>query len=154
MTLKTLRRMLFGASPIRIEHPVFGKALLIRTKAGAYWEGEAIVEKKAVSVSVETKASEPPSMQQAEFFQRIARTSDDVFEFARPLLVKEYETWMREPFPSNWRDAFEFVGLTVPIDGDERQPWDISFDCVTDHRGHMFTCYVEEGRPSYVTIDG
>jgi hypothetical protein len=70
------------------------------------------------------------------------------------LLVAEYEKWMREAFPSNWRQAFEFVGLTVPLDGDKKQPWDMSFDCLRDPGGHMFTCYFEGGKPSHVTIDG
>ena len=93
-------------------------------------------------------------MKQVEFFQRFAHALDDAFEFARPLLVRANETWMREPVPANWREALECVGLTVPIDGDERQPWDISFDCLKDRDGHMFTCHIEDGRPSYVTIDG
>lgn len=68
--------MLSGTALTRIEHPLFGKAFLIRGKASAYWEVEAIVENKAVSISIESKASEPPSMKQVEFFQRFAHALD------------------------------------------------------------------------------
>jgi hypothetical protein len=154
MVLKILKRLLLGSPAVRIDHPVLGKALLMKTKAGAYWEADPRVEGKAFSLTIETRDAEPPSIAQVEFFQRFARAPDYAFAFARPLLVAEYEKWMREPFPSNWREAFEFVGITVPLDGDERQPWDIAFDCLRDRDGHMFSCYIEDGKPSYVTIDG
>jgi hypothetical protein len=34
-------------------------------------------------------------------------------------LVAEYEKWVRKPFPSNLTDAFEFVGMSVPVAADD-----------------------------------
>ena len=139
---------------MRIAHPVLGTAMLMKTKAGAYWEVTTMVEENGFSLSIDTRGAEEPSIRQVEFFQRFARNPDHAFALSRSLLVAEYETWMREPFPSDWRQAFAFVGLTVPLDGDERHPWDLAFDCLKDPQGHLFTCHVEGGEPSRVTIDG
>jgi hypothetical protein len=41
-----LSRVLFGKPPRRIEHPVFGEALLMSTTHGSYWEVETEVADK------------------------------------------------------------------------------------------------------------
>lgn len=103
---------------------------------------------------METTGDTPPSMEQVRFYQAWSSDPNVAFAKAAPLLVSEYEKWLRQPCPENWRTAFKFVGMSVPLSGLDTNPWDRSFDCLTDRSGHLFTCYFEQGPPSHVSIDG
>lgn len=149
-----LSRLLFGEPPRRIEHPVFGEALLMPAKQGSYWEVETEVEGKPFTVAIETTGDQEPSQAQTEFFKRFANDPDLAFARAAALLIPEYVKWAREPFPPNWREGFVFTGMSVPLGGDERNPWDLSFECLKDRGGHLFTCTFENGQPRELQVDG
>jgi hypothetical protein len=138
----------------RIEHPVLGEALLIRAKNGSYWEVETEVAQKAFSASFEAPDEADPSPQQVAFFEMFANNPGLAFSKAQPLLVGEYEKWVRKPFPADWTKAFAFVGMSVPIGADETKPWDLSFECLQNRERHLFTCTFADGAPSGVQIDG
>ena len=106
------------------------------------------------AVIIETTGETPPSERQIQFYESIVGDADAAFARAATLLAPEYENWTRRTFPEQWRDAFKFVGMSVPLEGLDTNPWDLSFGCITDKEGHMFTCYFEAGRPSRVTVDG
>ena len=95
-----------------------------------------------------------PSPAQVAFFERFAKNPDLAFLKARPLLVAEYEKRVRKPFPAEWTTAFEFVGMSVPAEANELNPWELSFECLQDRERHLFTCSFEAGAPSGVQIDG
>lgn len=135
-------------------HPVFGSLLHFTDKRGSYWEAEPLLRGDPISVAIEIAGAELPSEAQALFYERLTADPDIVFAKAAPLLVPEYEKWSHRPFPDNWHTAFRFAGLSIPVAGSEFKPWELSFDCLTDRAGHMFTCYFIDGKPSYVTIDG
>ena len=149
-----LSRLLFGKPPHRIEHPVFGEALLMSAKQGSYWEVETDVAGKPFTVVIETTDDQEPSQAQAEFFKKFTDDPDMAFSRASVLLVPEYVKWAREPFPTKWRDGFAFTGMSVPLDGDERNPWDLSFECLKNRHGHLFTCTFENGQPTDLHVDG
>ena len=148
-----LTRLLSGRTR-QVIHPVLGKILLFKAKRGPCWEAEPIVRGEAFSVSVETMDEMPPTDDQVRFYEAWSNDPDAAFAKAAPLLVPEYEKWLRQLFPERWQTAFKFVGMTVPIGGIETNPWELSFDCLTDKSGHMFTCYFEHGHPTSVSIDG
>ena len=154
MNLELLKRFVFGAPPKRIEHALFGTALLMETTSGAYWEIETVLWDRPFTVLIETHGEQEPTLEQVEFYQRFTDDPDAAFMFARRLLIKEYEEWTRSSFPSQWKVAFAFVGLTIPHAGDPQNDWDLSFECLMDRSGHQFTCYIENGMPSYVSVDG
>jgi hypothetical protein len=138
----------------RIEHPVLGEALLVRAKKGAYWEVETEVAYKAFTVSIEAPDEADPSQEQVAFFERYAKNPNLAFSRAQPLLVAEYEKWVRKPFPKDWTEAFEFVAMSIPVAADEHNPWELSFESLQDRERHLFTCTFERGAPSGVQIDG
>jgi hypothetical protein len=149
-----LKRLFFGKPPKRIEHPVLGEALLIETKSGSYWEVETKVAGRTFSVTVETVGDQEPTEAQVKFFEQYSRDPDSAFRKASALLVPEYEKWVQETFPSRWQEAFEFVGMSVPVAADERNPWDLSFECLKDRGRHLFTCSFENAAPTWVQVDG
>lgn len=149
-----LSRMLFGKPPRRIEHPVFGEALLMPAKYGSYWEVETEVAGQPFTIAIETTDEQEPSRAQVDFFNRYANNSDLAFRRAALLLVPEYEKWVREPFPDSWREAFKFTSMSIPVAGDEQNPWDLSFECIKDRDGHLFTCSFRNGAAVELQVDG
>lgn len=137
-----------------LQHPVFGTLLLISTKTGAYWEGEPLVGDQTIGLAIETSGEAPPTEAQVRFFQNTVANLDAAFNLAAPLLVSRYEEWTRGKFPRSWRDAFKFAGISVPLDGVETNDWELTFECIRDEDGHLFTCYFENGRPAHVSVDG
>lgn len=148
------KRLFFGKSPRRIEHPVFGEALLIETKRGSYWEVETELAGKPFTVVIETTNGSEPTDEQVIFFERYSLSPDRAFEIVRSLLIPKYEKWTRITFPSDWKEVFEFVGMSVPVSGDANNPWDLTFDCLKDPGGHSFTCSFENGQLVNIQIDG
>jgi hypothetical protein len=60
--------------------------------------------------------------------------------------------WAEKPFPAEWQADFSLVGLGLPEAGDNANPWNVCY--FVDAANHYFTAYFEDGRPSYVTVDG
>lgn len=143
---------LFGRKR-RIEHSTFGPLLYFDFGPQSYWEGEAQIDGRLMAIMIEA-GEEGPTEAQALFYRNAMNDLDALFERVRSVIVPKYESWMNQPFPSEWRKAFAFVGMTVPRNGDELNDWDISFDCLTDPKGHMFTVDIEDGKPTSVAIDG
>jgi hypothetical protein len=149
-----LSQLLFGREPQQVQHAVFGKILLFKAKHGSYWEAEPTLNGAPFSVAIETTGDLPPTEEQAHFFEAVVKDMNAAFAMAAPALVPEYEKWMRSTFPSEWQAAFKPVGMSVPLEGRASNPWELSFECLTDKGGHQFTCYFEGGSPHHVSIDG
>jgi len=135
-----------------IEHPVFGLITLDRCKNGWYWMHDAYDDDE-LSVSIDTIDGAPPTEGQSNFYSKITLDPDSAFALTAPVIVPRYEEFFRRPFPQQWRLALKLAGLGVPVDGIEANPWDISFECLTDNTGHIFTCYFINGRPSHASLD-
>jgi hypothetical protein len=150
-----LTRLLFGSPARTIEHPIFGKATLVETKSGAYWEAEPELDGETIGVGIDTVSGEEPTTEQVRFYREITRDLTAAFARAAPAIATRYEEWERKPLPTDWRTVFKFAGLSVPMNGDDKRKWDIAFDCVAGRaNGHMFTCYFENGSPVGASVDG
>ena len=147
----SLFNRVFGPKP-SIEHPVFGKLTLLRGNKGPFWMHDSYTQDDP-SISVGTVNEEPPSQKQVAFYQRITSDLDAAFAKVAPHVVPEYEKWMKRPFPNNWREAFLFAGIGVPLDGNGDNPWDLTFELRTDNKGFLFNCYFENGRVVHVGVD-
>ena len=58
-----------------------------------------------------------------------------------------------KPFPEKWSDEFRPAGLSIPLEGDKNKLWDVTFECLTNNSGFLFTSYFEDGEPSGITVD-
>lgn len=140
-------------TPIRLDHPIFGIITLEkRGKKGFYWMHNAY-EDDDISISIDSLDATPPTELQAEFFRKITLDPDMAFSRTAELIVPRHEQFFRRPFPAQWRSALRLCGAGIPLHGVETQPWDISFECLTDNSGHIFTCYFVNGCPSHVSLD-
>jgi len=110
-------------------------------------------ENDDISVSIDALDDTPPTEPQVDFFRKITLNPDMAFSQVAELIVPRYEQFFGRPFPAQWRSALRLCGVGVPLHGVETQPWDISFECLTDNSGHIFTCYFINGCPSHVSLD-
>lgn len=150
-------KRLVGIKPRKeISHPTFGKLLFFELKAPgtSYWEGEVHVEGHPEPVSLAIVAGESgPTASQEEFFRLIASDFSSVVFRCSPILKADYEQWCNKPYPTEFLQEFKWVGLTIPRDGNDSNPWDISFDCASD-TDHQFTVYFENGKAATGSVDG
>jgi hypothetical protein len=148
--MRLLKRF-FGAKPT-IEHPVFGKLTLRQGKKAPYWMHDSYSDSD-LAISVETTDEDPPSDDEVAFYNRIINDLDAAFEMVAPHVVPEYEKWMKRQFPSNWREAFQFAGIGIPLRGNGDNPWDLTFELRADKKGFLFNCYFENGHVVHIGID-
>jgi len=120
----------------------------------SYWEAELDFEGEKVGVAIDAPDRAEPTQLQVGFAKNILEHPDQAFAKAEALLVHEYEKWHEAPFPGYWRSAFRLVGMTIPVEGDESEAWDLSYESLNDPHGHQFTCYFEGGEPSHTSVDG
>jgi hypothetical protein len=133
-----------------LDHPYFGRLTFM---PGDYWEGELDVPDSPEPVGLVVPAPDTgPDDAQAALCRELLADQDALFERCRPLFEGDFETWTKRPFPTAWREEFVLTGLGLPARGDEREPWDVGY--FVDAANHYFTAHFEQGRPSYLTVDG
>ena len=133
-----------------LDHPYFGRMTFM---PGAYWEAELVVPCLPEKLGLTVPAPESgPTEAQVELCRSLLVDLDALFERCRPLFEGEFEQWAEKPFPAAWREEFSLVGLGLPARGDELEPWDVGY--FVDAANHYFTAHFEQGRPSYLTVDG
>ena len=159
--LKTLFRILNKdltgrTCEVEAAHAYFGEMVLFAFKDSdkSCWEAEMECDGERLTVAIDAPDRTGPSEGQVDFARRLLSDLDAAFARAQPLLVPEYERWHNESFPTAWRVALNFVGFSVPTDGDERNAWELSYESLRDPGRHQLTCYFIDGQPHHVTIDG
>lgn len=136
----------------RIEHPVLGEAVYFKAKLGSYWEVETEVGDVPFTLIVDAESRVEPSEAQVAFFQRYASEPDLAFAKAAPLLAPEFERWVKRPLPSEWQRELSFVGMSVPMNGDEQLKYELSFEGPRGTGTAHFVCTLEHGVPTKVEV--
>lgn len=137
-------------------HPFFGEMTYFGFKKNnnGYWECEVACEDRYVSVIINSPIETAPTLAHVEFAQSIINDLDATFDLAKSKIVPMFEEFPGTPFPKNWREAFLFTGMEIPLEVDTNNNWELSFECLLDKEGHTFTCYFENGKPVGVSVDG
>jgi len=141
---------LFRSKRPMLDHPYFGRLTYM---AGEYWVGE--LPRAGLPERVGLVVPAPPTgpdEAQVMFCRGLLDDLDALFERCRPLFEPDFEEWAEEPFPTEWSEDFVLTGLGLPARGDEREPWDVGY--FVEAANHYFTAHFEQGRPSYLTVDG
>lgn len=136
----------------RIEHPILGEAVYIKAKFGSYWEVETEVEGIPFTLIVDSEDRMEPTAAQVAFFERFAAEPGLAFAKVAPLLVPEYERWTKHAFPSEWRNAVSFVGMSVPLEGSEHSKYELSFEGPRGAGSAHFACTVEHGTTTEIEV--
>lgn len=137
-------------------HPYLGRMTLFaqRDNDQSYWECAVEFESEEIFIGVKVPNRTMPSNEQVQFLKDIMANPDIAFEKASPILIPEFETWHKQRFPKSWREAFKLVGVIIPAEANEMNPWELSFESKVDTVGHQFTCYFENGIARGVSVDG
>lgn len=137
-------------------HPLFGN--MMSEACGDeddFWQSEIAFEPLNCEICINVLAdSEGPNDRQSDFFKLFVKNYPGHFDFVAPALIKEYEDWFQEKLKGDFLTNFTFVGITIPRNGDKSKAWELSFDCLADKHGHMFTVEIEDGVITNVRADG
>lgn len=146
-----LRKLWNGPTVSTASCPVFGQMALVEIRGSQWWECEMDVQGIPIPVSIHTCDGAPPSEAQVAFFHRTLCGIDAVFERVRPALEATYAE-IHGPLPQDWRRALALCGLDIPIDGNDQNPWSVSFESTDDRKG-LYTCSIQNGMPGHVQFD-
>jgi hypothetical protein len=87
------------------------------------------------------------------FFQELVGDEQSTYGRVRVRLCFEHERMHGESVRPDWRQTFRLAGIGVPLNGRELNPWDITYECLTDRTGYLYTCHFEDGVLRDVSID-
>jgi hypothetical protein len=146
-------RALFESKPkAKIVHPVLGELRLEQGAKGPYWLREAHQDGE-LTLCVDTGGEVPPSEAQAEFFRWVTEDLESIYLTVASGLALRHQGMQRKPVAQEWRQTFRLASLDVPLDGNRKLPWDLTFECLTDNSGNLYTCHFENGLLAHVSVD-
>ncbi|MFZ2828574.1 hypothetical protein [Hydrogenophaga sp.] len=135
-----------------IQHETFGVLLLKRGKAGPYWLHEADADGE-LAISIDAVGSAAPTESQVNFYRDVFDDIDATYARVSKYLALEHQKTHRKPVAVDWRQTFQLGGIHIPLDGSRLLPWEITFECLTDRSGFLFTCHFENDKLVHVSID-
>jgi hypothetical protein len=150
--LKFFRRLLEAKPKTKIVHPILGELELERGAKGPYWLREAYHDEE-LTLCVDTVGDLPPSEAQAEFFLWVTESLESIYLAVAPDLAVRHQGMQRKPVDADGRRTFRLASLDVPLEGNKRLAWEITFECLTDNSGNLYTCHFEGGSLAHVSVD-
>lgn len=135
-----------------MHHPVFGDLLLEHGKKGPYWLNEACSDGD-LTIAIDTVGQAEPSEAQVGFFRRVVGSPEDTFRRASVALARRHEEMHGKPVSSEWQQTFRLASIGVPLDGNALLPWEVTFECLTDNTGFLYTCHYENDQLVHVSLD-
>jgi hypothetical protein len=137
------------------EHPYFGRMIRFgsRTPGASYWEAELALQGFAKPFSITFQGTEDgPENSELAFCRNLITGIDETYAKCTAAFAASFAKLEIGPLPSNWREAFQLNGFSVPIHGDPTQIWEICFAIVQASR--FFTAKFESGVATQVVVDG
>ena len=137
-------------------HPVFGGLYSeVCGDEDDFWQSETIFEPLKCEICINIIAgAEGPSDAQVEFFLQFSANYSKYFDFVEKSFIKEFEEWFQIKLTGDFLDNFLFNGVTIPKNGDGKNYWEISFECLADKNRHLFTAEIENGTITNIRADG
>lgn len=146
-------RALFESKPkAKIAHPVLGELELQNGAKGSYWLREAYHDGE-LTLCVDAVGEAPPTEAQADFFRWVTGDLESIYQTVAAELALRHEGMQRKPVTADWRQTFRLASLDVPLDGNRKLPWDLTFECLTDNSGNLYTCHFENGLLLQISLD-
>jgi hypothetical protein len=132
-------------------HPELGKLELSRVRGKESWDGEVAVDGQSIGAYFKTANAVLPTENQIAFFRSVTRNQESTFTRAAPKLVPCYES-MYGRLSGSWCNTFKLVGVEVPLDANDQNPWLLQFEGKT-HRFELYTVHFSGGFASDVSCD-
>ena len=137
-------------------HPVFGDLMSeVCGDSDDFWQSQTVFIPLSTEICINIYAgAEGPCKDQVKFYNLFVTDYENEFNFVAPFIIKEFEDMFQVDLAGNFVDNFQFVSISIPINGDRNGSWDLSFDCLADKNRHMFTAEIEGGTVTHVRADG
>jgi hypothetical protein len=142
-----------------MSHPVFGELQFEgrRTRrdgpVSGLWYVTYPQARLTHRFSVTFPSADPtPSREHLTQLQALLDDIDNLFERGRSVVAVEYEKWIGEPLPADWRSVFRLDSITLPDTEYPDEPWDIVYWC--EGALHWFRVEFERDAVTYVSVDG
>jgi hypothetical protein len=146
-------RSIFESKPkTKIVHSVLGELQLEQGAKGPYWLREAY-RGGELTLCVDTIGEALPSDAQAEFFLWVTENLGAIYQAVAPDLASRHQGMQRKPVNEDWQKTFRLASFDVPLEGNKQLPWELTFECLTDNSGNLYTCHFENGSLVHVSVD-
>jgi len=147
-----LRKLIRPKPKVKFLHPVFGELLLEQGAKGPYWLHEALSDGD-LAISIDTTGDEAPTGSQVSFYRQIIGDQDAAYRLVQAALASEHEKLQGRSAAIVWKETFRLAGIGVPLNGAMSNRWDMTFECLTDNCGFLYTCYFESGVLARIGVD-
>jgi hypothetical protein len=91
-----------------------------------------------------------PTEPQIAFFRDVCDRIHDIEADLATFLEAEY---FRNWAPNGTRKPLKWIGITLPVNGDRRERWDLTFE-TNNEAGNLLSVYFKDGAPAFVTVEG
>lgn len=146
-------RALFESKPkAKIAHPVLGELELHQGAKGPYWLREAYHDGE-LTLCVDTIGEARPTDAQSEFFLWVTESLEAIYQMVAPDLALRHQGMQRKAVAADWRQTFRLASFDVPLEGNKQLPWELTFECLTDNSGNLYTCHFENGLLAHISVD-
>lgn len=149
---KFIRRLFESKPTIKIVHSILGDLQLEQGAKGPYWLREAYHDGD-LTLCVDTVGEALPSDAQVEFFRWVTGNLGTIYHSVAPNLASRHQDMQRKPVSDDWQKTFRLASFDVPLEGNRQLPWDLTFECLTDNSGNLYTCHFEDGSLVHVSVD-
>ena len=150
--LKVFRGLFKSKPRIRIDHPILGELQLEQGQSGPYWLREAFQDGD-IAVSIDTVDEAPPSGEQVDFCSWVTENLASIYDTVSSEMVIQHLGMHRRPVDADWRKTFRIASFDVPIQGNKDLAWELTFECLTDGSGFLYTCHFKNASLVRISID-
>jgi hypothetical protein len=144
---KFLKNIIGMGKTKEMYHPYFGHLLFFKSTSPqrCYWEGSKTIDEQTASITIHIHAKEiGPSPEQERFFKKIVSNLDSLVLHFSDLVKPHFETWCQKDYADHFLKEFECTGLHIPINGNEKNEWEITFARISD-QNFVFIVFFENG---------
>ena len=144
----------------KVPHDYFHRLWIYPPGSHTRWEAELDVEIPGADKKVgffsatlhDQVAAEGPTDAEVAFCKRLMGNLNELFELTQPAVAEAWNDWGKDEFPTDWTTVLKLDGLSVPKDGNIKEPWGVTWFC--DPAGHYFAIELRDGKAWLESVDG
>ncbi len=145
---------------VKTKHQTLHRLWLFPKGDHTRWEAEVDVvseySDKSIGIFAEdnynsAKESAPTDAEVA-FCKRYIFDLRQLFLKSKDGVAEAWKEWFRAELPKDWEKELKIDGFSVPLQGNEKNKWGITFYC--DKASHFFNIAIEENNSKLESIDG
>jgi len=151
--LKMIDSLLNFNRPKDISHKFFGVLRFSKKKYRnqCFWTGNIIFEGHPISLRI-FSGKEAPVNSHVDFFNKTMNNLDLLVEESSKFVEHNFEIWTNKIYSKDFLDEFKCVNLDIPMEGEGKNDWQITFARRLDE-DFVFTVYVVNNKVESTDLD-